>query len=138
MEDKRKVSVLVPFRVKGDLVSVFLQRRVKNALRAPGLFGFFGGEAKNAETPEETLLREAKEELGFVPYGFRYFSTYDLSNTILTLFVILVDDDFEKRIQVLEGDYGRWFSKDDFIREKKSIMGHLPILDELYKKLSLL
>jgi mutator protein MutT len=136
MEEKRKVSVLVPYKVKNHSVSVFLQKRAEDASRAPGLFGFFGGGAENVETPEETLLREAKEELGFVPQGFRYFSTYNLSNAILSLFVILVDDNFEKQIRILEGDYGKWFDKDDFTREKDSITGFLPILDELYEKLN--
>lgn len=138
MEKKRKVSVLVPYKVKDGLVSVFLQKRAKDAPRAPGLFGFFGGGAENAETPEETVIREIKEELSFIPSGLRLFSTYELSEIILSLFVVLVDDDFEERIRITEGDYGRWFSKDDFIREKESITGHLVILDELYEKLAAL
>jgi len=94
-----------------------------------------GGGTEGNETPEETLLREIKEELDFIPEKYVYFNKYDLPQIILNLFVINVGDDFEKQIKILEGEYGRWFSKEDFLREKSIITGDLTILEELYEKL---
>ncbi len=135
MEDKRRVSALVPYKVENDLIFVFLQKRAKDAKEAPGLFGFFGGGTEGNETPEEALLREIKEELDFVPEDFSHFGKYELPKKVMDLFIIKVNNDFESKIGVLEGEYGRWFSEQDFMNEKNLITGNLAILEELYQKL---
>jgi len=52
------------------------------------------------------------------------------------VFILEVGDDFEDEITVLEGDYGKWFSREDFEKERHLITGDLRILEELYDKLS--
>ncbi len=110
MKNKRKVSVLVPYKISNGLVCLFMQKRAKSQEKWPGMFGFFGGGIQEAETPEEDLLRESKEELDFIPIGFYLFKKYNLSATIyfsaaeLYLFALPVTDDFERKITVqLEG-----------------------------------
>ncbi len=135
MEEKRKISSIVPYKIENDTVFVFLQKRSDNANRYPGLFGFFGGGKEEGETPEETLLRETKEELDYTPDNLNHFGTYELPVTIVDVFTTKVDNDFEKNIKVLEGDYGQWFSETDFESNRDSITGDLRILEELYQKL---
>jgi 8-oxo-dGTP pyrophosphatase MutT (NUDIX family) len=133
---KRKVSVLVPYKKENGLIYVFLQKRSDNAEREPGMFGFFGGGADDNENPEQALLREIKEELDLVLDEFDHFGTYYLPKTVVDVFTTEVGINFEKEITVLEGDYGKWFSEEDFERERHIITGDLRILEELYDKLS--
>jgi 8-oxo-dGTP pyrophosphatase MutT (NUDIX family) len=51
--NKRKTSVLVPYKIKNDSVFIFLQKRSKDAQVAPGLFGFFGGGAEDGESQKK-------------------------------------------------------------------------------------
>lgn len=49
----------------------------------PGIFypahwGLFGGAVEPGESPEEALVREIEEELGFQPRQFSYFTRLDL------------------------------------------------------------
>jgi len=135
MENKRKISSLAPYKNENGAIFIFLQKRAKDAKVAPGFFGFFGGGSKEEETPEEALLREIKEELDFVPKDFNHFGRYDLPEIIMDLFVVKVNDSFEKQIKILEGEYGKWFGEKDFLKEKDYITGNLEILEELYQKL---
>ena len=106
------------------------------------MFGFFGGGIEESETPEEALLRESREELDLIPSGFSLFKKYDLPGTAyfsdaeLYLFVLPVGDDFENRIDIKsEGQYARWFSREDYLKNKELIAGNLFIMDELYDEL---
>ncbi len=42
----------------------------------PDHWDFFGGHVEEGETPEETLIREVKEELGFELTDWKFFRTY--------------------------------------------------------------
>jgi len=142
-KDKRRVSVLVPYKIVEHSAFIFLQKRKKDRKIAPGKFGFFGGAALGHESPEEALEREIKEELGFVPINFHFYKEYDLPRikdvpeTILSLFIMRTLENFEEQVRILktEGDFGEWFDKKKYLERKKSITGELSILDELYEKL---
>lgn len=134
-ENKRKVSVLAPYKKEKGSIYIFLQKRSDNAEREPGMFGFFGGGVEENETIEEALIREIKEELDIVLEKFDHFKRYYLTKTIVDVFVTEVGSNFEEEITVLEGDYGRWFSEEDFERERGIITGNLKILEELYDRL---
>lgn len=135
IENKRKVSVLVPYKKENGLIYVFLQKRSDDAEREPGMFGFFGGGADGDENPEQALLREIKEELNIVLEKFDHFGTYYLPKTVVDVFITEVGSNFENEITVLEGDYGKWFNEEDFERERHIITGDLRILEELYDRL---
>ena len=119
MQPKRKVSTLVPYLVRENDILVYLQKRDKDAKRLPDYFGFFGGGSENDENPQQTLLREIKEELNFIPEGFSHFKQYEFESSIRDIFILEVDDNFENKIQVLEGQYGRWFREGEVINEQK-------------------
>jgi mutator protein MutT len=135
MEEKRIISCLALYKTKGNTVHIFLQKRADDAERAPGLFGFWGGGAEGNETPEETMLREIKEELDYAPKDYELFGLYELPQAIMSLFVEKVNDDFEKHIKISNKESGKWFSKDDYLKEKDLIVGDLAVLEELYEKL---
>jgi len=140
--EKRRVSVLVPYKTYDGSVYLFMQKRAKDRKRGGDMFGFFGGGIEESETPEEALLRESREELDLIPSGFSLFKKYDLPGTAyfsdaeLYLFVLPVGDDFENRIDIKsEGQYARWFSREDYLKNKELIAGNLFIMDELYDEL---
>ncbi len=143
MEQKRRVSVLVPYRIADGSAWLFMQKRAKDHVRGGDMFGFFGGEIQESETPEEALTREIKEELDFIPENFSLFKTYDLPSTThfpaaeLHVFVFPAGEDFEKEIILnSEGQYGTWFDKEAYLRNKEHVAGSLFIMDELYDALS--
>ena len=140
--EKRKVSVLVPYYIADTSVYLFMQKRKKDNPRGGDMFGFFGGGIEELETPKEALVRETKEELGIIPENFSLFKKYDLEATThfspaeLYVFTMPVDKDFEQTITLnSEGQYGKWFSKKDYLQNKDFIAGSLFIMDELYEEL---
>lgn len=60
---ERNVAVVVFHDKEGSLV---FQKR-GSASKIGEKYGFWGGQIKPGETPEEAMRRELREELGFVP-----------------------------------------------------------------------
>lgn len=110
MNEKRVMSSLVPYRKRGTEIEYYIQRRSNDAKINPGLYGMWGGKAEEGETPEETLLREIREELAYVPERAVYFCRYEFAQYIFQVFVEEVGADFESKVQILEGDYGTWLT----------------------------
>lgn len=132
MGNKPDIATLIPYRIVGDSVSVYLQKRTTDAELFPGLFGFFGGKVEVGESVEDGLRREVKEELDFVPNGYEKLGIYE-SSKIRHIFVLEVGEDFEIKVKVLEGEYGRFFNEEEVASEPKFIKVNRPILQDLYK-----
>ena len=135
MENKRKISILIPYITKEDKISVYLQKREKDRKTLPDFFGFFGGRAEGNENPEEALKREMKEEIKLVPEGFKYFKKYEFEKSTKSIFTIQVSDDFEEKITILEGEYGKWFNEQEIQNEPKLINEDKLVLKEFYESL---
>ena len=82
MVQKRKISILIPYKTIAGQVVVYLQKRSKDATRLPGHFGFFGGHAQGNESPEETLGREIQEELTLAPDGHQLLGRYEFDRRV--------------------------------------------------------
>ena len=136
MENKRKVSSLIPYKIKENKIFVYLQKRSQDAQRIPGYFGFFGGGAEGDENPEQALKREIKEELDFIPKDFSYFKKYEFERSGKDIFIIKVNDNFENEINILEGEYGRWFNETEALSEEKLIEEDKIVLREFYKSMT--
>jgi len=134
-QPKRLISILIPYRRDSDKFLVFLQKRSKDAKRLPDFFGFFGGGAENGENPEQALRREIIEETSFVPSGYTYLREYEFPRSIKSIFYLEVGDEFEKQIEVKEGEYGKYFTEDEALNEPKLIEEDKIVLRDLFSKL---
>jgi len=133
LKHKRKVSVLIPYRERGGAVEVYLQWRSKDAPRAPDCFGFFGGGVEAGESVEEGLMREMKEELDFVPQGHRFFKRYEFEKHIMHVFTLKVGEDFESRVKVLEGEYGKFLKERETLDNEEVNELDRPILKDFFE-----
>lgn len=111
---------------------VYLQKRSKNAVRAPGVFGFFGGGAEKDENPEQALIREIIEELDVTPVNYYFFQCYNLERSEIWVYLQSVGEDFEQEIKVLDGEYGKWFSEMELDQELKIIDHDRGILADFF------
>jgi mutator protein MutT len=135
MEIKREVSILIPYTIKNTEVFVYLQKRGKEATVLPGHFSFFGGKIEEGESPAEALEREIKEELGFDVKHYNFLGQYQSfkdKTVILNAYFANVSDNFEKEVTVMEGDYGKFFSEQEVLKEPMLIDSDKNILKDLY------
>lgn len=133
---KRLTTALLPYYEEDGEVYVFIQKRSEDSKRLPGYFGFWGGGIEGNETPEETALREAKEELGIEIKNLNYFNKYEFYGSVSHSFFFEVDKDFENKIIIGEGDYGKFITEDEMIKESKILLQDKTILGNFfgYKK----
>ncbi len=110
IKEKREMACLIPYKKGEGNFLFFMQKRSKDAERAPGVFGMFGGGMDEGESPEEGMLREVQEELTYVPVNHRYLSRYETAIGIYHIFIEEVADDFESNVKVNEGEYGKFLS----------------------------
>ena len=112
----RRTSCFIPYRKNSEgRIVVFLQKRSKDAARLPGHFGFFGGGIDGNETPEEALIREIREELAYNADGSEYLGVFRENS--LHVYYDTAPSDFEEQITVQEGEYGKWFTRDESMAE---------------------
>lgn len=75
-------AVLVPLYEDGSDLTVVLTRRASNMRTHSGEISFPGGRAEPAETPVQTALREANEEVGLDPYSVEALGELDHLTTV--------------------------------------------------------
>ena len=110
MTDKRHNSVLIPYRKRGTEFEFYLQKRDVDAKRAPNQIGMFGGGIEEEESIEQALFREIQEELVYTPTKPQYFSRYETARGVVHVFIEEVSGDFEARVEVKEGQWGKFFT----------------------------
>ena len=135
MESIEKISMLIPYKIIEGRVFVFLQKRDDDAKDNPGFFGAFGGHAEKNENPEETLQREIEEEMSFIPIGYEFFGEFKFGHKIDNTYILKVDDDFEGKIKINEGEYGKFFSEEEVEKETKMSDHRKEVLKIFFKKI---
>lgn len=118
---------LFPYRKGAERYEYFLQKRDMNALRNPGRFSTFGGKCESGEEILESLLRELKEELDYVPKNVRYFARYTRATSIGHFFIEEVGSDFEDQVIVQEGEFGVFKTMAEVIKLDTSPMTWIAI-----------
>lgn len=130
-KEKVKISILIPYKIIGGDVWVYMQKRSANQ-KSPNRVGFWGGHAESGETPEETVQREIKEELGLNldMEQVKFFNRYESLNSLISTFVLLVKDGWEEKVVIGEGEYGLWLNvQDGFGREEILTMDKVRLND---------
>jgi len=138
MENKRKASVLIPYKIENNKIFIFLQKRDGNAKILPNCFSFFGGGIEKNESPEDALKREIKEELNLSLKNYQILGIYHPTlnePTLLNVYFTKVKNNFEDEITINEGEYGKFFSKKEAISEPTLINKNKIIIKDLYKLL---
>jgi 8-oxo-dGTP diphosphatase len=97
---------------------VLLQHRTDDAKWYPNHWGFFGGGIEPGETPEEAVMREAKEELGIELEELKLFRVYDFGehDGVYQAFVFLAKLNHpveQLRKQLMEGQGLGLFSQEE-------------------------
>lgn len=125
---------MIPYYKEKDEVHVFLQRRSKTAKRLPDFFGFFGGGLEKDEKPIDALKREIFEELGVETGEVRFFCRYEFFGSVKNVYSLQVSKDFHKQIILGEGQYGKYFTRDEIKHESKLIEEDKLVLNNFFDK----
>lgn len=105
----RRVVVMILHDAEGRIL---LQHRTEDAPCLPGQWAFFGGGIEPGETPEQALVRETEEELGYTPVApLRIMEQpLDLDGFPVYLYVFLEPYPGDKEaLQLNEGQGWGWF-----------------------------
>ena len=136
--DKEKSALLIIYKRQAENCFIYFQKRGADIPNSPGVFGFFGGSIDGDETPEQALLREIKEELNITFKDFWHLGNYEIGNKILYVYCQEVKEGFVDKVNVLEGDYGKWFSKEEILTnekfEKEFVEGDKKMLIDFFEK----
>mgnify|MGYP001766988467 CR=1 FL=1 len=124
----KKIAAIVFENDKGELL-LYL-RDNKPGIPFPLHWDLFGGHVEDGETPEEALIREVKEELGYDLKEFTFFRRYeclegDAYPNVKYIYSGRIDIPIEK-ITLYEGDHAEYIS-----REKVKDLRFANILKEI-------
>lgn len=109
---KRDVSVILLFDKDKKIL---LQKRTKDAPASAGNWAFFGGGINPGETPEQTLAREAYEELRYTPKKPIFITTQEFlkhpDDTEKSLKHVFMEAyDLAQTLILGEGEAMNWFT----------------------------
>lgn len=99
----------------------------------PNMWDLPGGQVEADETPEQTIKREMKEELGIVDVGdIIFYKSYSNNNLIDNVFWKKANMDVNS-ITLKEGQKLKYFSIDE-IRKMKLAFDYQILLDEFFRE----
>jgi 8-oxo-dGTP diphosphatase len=133
----KQIAAIIFENDKGELL-LYL-RDNKPGIPFPLHWDLFGGHVEEGETPEEALMREVKEELGFELKEYGFFRKYeclegDAYPNVKYIYSGRINIPIED-ITLYEGDHARYFSAEE-IRDLRfaNILKEI-VLDYLNSKL---
>ncbi len=133
MLEKRLISLLLPVRIEGDVIHVFLQKRSADMKVLPNHFGFWGGGVEGGETSEQGLVREIREELGVELdiTKVETFNRYEFLRSVKDVYTFTPPEGWEDGIVIGEGEYGKWFRVNEALERSDIIFEDKVILQDL-------
>lgn len=81
------------------------------------------------------MKREIQEEMSFTQDVYEFLGRYDFSDWSANVYFLEVDDDFERKVKIMEGEYGKFFSEDEVSKEPMMIKEDKDVLENLYQLL---
>lgn len=111
----KKIAAIIFENDKGELL--FYLRDNKPGIPFPQHWDLIGGHVEVGESPEEALVREVKEELDITLTDYKFFREYrclegDAYPNIKYIYSGRLNLPLEE-ITLLEGDYPKFFSKEE-------------------------
>ncbi len=103
-------SAIILYNKKGQIL---LQLRSAYKKRFANHWGLFGGHIDKGETPEETLIREIKEELGYEVRGATKFKVSPPEDDPLHIYYELYDESQALFPDISECQEARWCTPDE-------------------------
>jgi 8-oxo-dGTP diphosphatase len=80
-----QIAVAIAILHQDNKFLMQLRDNIPNILY-PGYWGFFGGHVEAGETPEEAVVREVAEEIGYAMNAPQFFMTSESENVIRYVF----------------------------------------------------
>ncbi len=102
----RNVAVIILYNKDKQIL---LQHRSETATRNPGYWAFFGGGIEKGETPLETVIREAHEELGYTLQNPKIVMVQQPPMQ-RTMHVFMEEYDPSQKLKLYEGQGMKWIS----------------------------
>ncbi len=132
----KKIAVLIFIDHEGNLL---LQER-GNYSKAGEKHGYFGGNIENGEKPKDALIRELKEELGYIPDNIKFWKKVDFlctaegkyNNFGVTIYIFI--SPLTKKledIKVYEGEDKIMTTLDEELKSHNIIGGYEIVLKEI-------
>lgn len=129
----QKIAAIIFENRNGELL-LYL-RDNKPGIPFPGHWDLIGGHVEENETPEEALIREVKEELNIDLQNYIFFREYlclegDAYPNIKYIYSGPIDIPIEK-ITLLEGDYAKYFKREEIASLKFANILRTIVMDYL-------
>jgi len=109
-----------------------LHREDKPDIDVPNKWSFVGGALKEGESPQQGIIRETKEEIGFDVKDISLFKEYDNAEIKRYIFVGTIDKEISELI-LTEGDNMNFFTIEKALKMDISQNTRRYIKDYFYK-----
>ncbi len=105
------VEVAIAILLYQDKILLQLRDNIPTIIY-PGCWAMFGGHLEPNENPDETILRELAEEIGYVPPKMTKFRTFPSPQVIRHVYYGQVECEFDQLILGEGWDMGLWTPED--------------------------
>ena len=116
-------------------ISFFLSRRSLTAKMYPNYYSFYGVDIEE-ETKEKALVREIQEELGIIIEEYNYLGEFETPNVNKFIFYKQIDRNIVDSLSINGGQYGKWMTLYEIIKEDMIIKEDKDIIKLLSKHIS--